>query len=265
MKLAWLTDLHLEFADDEAAADLWGALWEARPDAVVVTGDTATARDVAIRLGDMHSRLGCPIHFTLGNHDFYGGSFVDVREKIRRLCSAIPELNWLHESPVVELGPQTGLVGVDGWGDARLGTPERWRIVLSDWELIADLRTLPERSLLQKLHELGDESAARLRSVLPGAVDRFAELILATHVPPFRESCWHQGKISDDDWLPHFTCKAVGDVLRETMAARPDRKMTVLCGHTHGSGEAQILPNLRVVTGGAVYGRPQLQRVFDVS
>lgn len=39
------------------------------------------------------------------------------------------------------------------------------------------------------------------------------------HVPPFREASWHQGRISDDDWLPHFTCKAVGDVLREAMVA----------------------------------------------
>jgi hypothetical protein len=45
--------------------------------------------------------------------------------------------------------------------------------------------------------------------------------------------------------------------------SRP-RKMTVLCGHTHGSGEAQVLPNLRVLTGGAVYGKPGVQRVLEV-
>ena len=40
--------------------------------------------------------------------------------------------------------------------------------------------------------------------------------------------------------------------------------MTVLCGHTHSAGEAQVLPNLRVLTGGAEYGRPELQRVLAV-
>ena len=40
--------------------------------------------------------------------------------------------------------------------------------------------------------------------------------------------------------------------------------MTVLCGHTHGSGEAQILPNLRVLTGGAVCGKPWVQRVLEI-
>jgi Icc protein len=48
------------------------------------------------------------------------------------------------------------------------------------------------------------------------------------------------------------------------MAAHPQSEMTVLCVHTHSSGEAQILPNLRVLTGRAEYGRPEIQRVLTV-
>lgn len=77
--------------------------------------------------------------------------------------------------------------------------------------------------------------------------------------------CWHQGQISDDDWLPHFTCKAVGDVLRGAMAGKPDRRLTVLCGHTHGEGMVLLMPNLRVLTGGAEYGQPKVQRVLEVA
>jgi Icc protein len=87
-------------------------------------------------------------------------------------------------------------------------------------------------------------------------------LIWVTDIPPFKEACWHEGHISDEDWLPHFTCKAVGDVLRDAMRARPDRQMRVLCGHTHGAGEARILPNLNVKTGGAEYGNPNLQELL---
>ena len=71
------------------------------------------------------------------------------------------------------------------------------------------------------------------------------------------------GAISDDDWLPWFTCKAVGDVLLETAAAHPDKHFTILCGHTHGSGHVHIRPNLEVHTGGAEYGRPVVQTVFE--
>jgi len=37
----------------------------------------------------------------------------------------------------------------------------------------------------------------------------------------------------------------------------------VLCGHTHGAGEAEILPNLRVLTAGARYGAPVVQRALE--
>jgi hypothetical protein len=118
---------------------------------------------------------------------------------------------------------------------------------------------------LAKLHALGDEAADHFRAVLPEALSRFRHVVVLTHVPPFRESCWHEGRISDDNWLPFFfACKAVGDTLRDAMAAAPNGQMTVLYGHTHGSGEAEILPNLRVLTVGAVYGKPCVQRVLEV-
>jgi 3',5'-cyclic-AMP phosphodiesterase len=52
--------------------------------------------------------------------------------------------------------------------------------------------------------------------------------------------------------------------LAGAMKRWPGRKMTVLCGHTHGSGEAKILPNLNVLTGGAEYGTPVVQRILEI-
>ncbi len=40
------------------------------------------------------------------------------------------------------------------------------------------------------------------------------------------------------------------------MIARPDRNLTVLCGHTHSDSVEQILPNLTVRTRFASYGQP---------
>ena len=60
--------------------------------------------------------------------------------------------------------------------------------------------------------------------------------MVATHLPPLREACWHEGQISDDEWAPHFTCKAIGDVLLEIVPDFPDREVSVYCGHTHSPG-----------------------------
>ena len=64
--------------------------------------------------------------------------------------------------------------------------------------------------------------------------------------------------------LPFFSCKAMGDVLLEMSEAHPNCQILVLCGHTHGGGEVQVTENLRVVTGAAEYGRPEIQEVLQV-
>jgi hypothetical protein len=157
-----------------------------------------------------------------------------------------------------------GLVGVDGWADARLGDYVRSPVVLNDYLLIAELAGLGRAERQGRLHALGDAEAARLAELLAAALARFRRVIVATHVPPFKEACWHEGRISNDDWLPHFTCRAAGEVLRRAAADHPDRKIRVLCGHTHSSGTADILPNLRVVTGGAEYGEPRVQGTLEI-
>lgn len=266
MKLAWLTDIHLNFLRPTALEAFLASLTDTEADAFLLGGDIGEAHNVAGFL----SRIGAggqrPVYFVLGNHDFYRGTIAGVRGKLRQLCTALPSLRYLPYAGFVPLTADTCLVGHDGWGDGRLGDYHGADVMLNDFGLIGEFGGFhePKPERLAKLHALGDEAAEHFRAVLPNALARFRHVVVLTHVPPFREACWHEGKVSDDNWLPFFTCRAVGDVLREAMQAAPDRKMTVLCGHTHGSGEADILPNLRVLTGGAVYGNPHVQRVIEV-
>jgi hypothetical protein len=266
MKLAWLTDVHLNFLPPAAREAFVDTLADTRADAVVLTGDTGEAHDVAAHLHAIADRVARPVYFVLGNHDFYRGSVAGVREKVRSLCSVTPNLHWLPDAGVVPLTADACLIGHDGWGDGRLGDYRGSGVRLNDFGLIGEFGGFDEAAdaRLSKLHALGDEAAAHFRSVLPAALARFRQVVVATHVPPFREACWHEGRVSGDDWLPFFTCKAAGDALAAAMAAAPDRRMTVLCGHTHGGGEALVLPNLRVLTGGARYGMPEVQRVLEV-
>ncbi|MDG3006434.1 metallophosphoesterase family protein [Paludisphaera mucosa] len=261
-RLAWLTDIHLNFLRHAGLKAFFASLPEA--DAFAITGDIGEAHDVAGHLRAFADRA--PVYFVLGNHDFYRGSIAGVRAEIRESCREVANLHWMPDAGVVPFTETTCLVGHDGWGDGRLGDYHRSDVMLNDFKLIEEFGGFWESKdeRLAKLHALGDEAAAHFRAFLPDALSRFRHVIVLTHVPPFREACWHEGKVSDDNWLPFFSCKAVGDALVEAAAAAPDRQMSVLCGHTHGSGEAQILPNLRVLTGGAVYGKPRVQRVLEV-
>lgn len=253
-----------EFHLDRGSQTFCRRIADAKPDAVLVGGDIGEAPNVAAYLQTLAERLARPIYFVLGNHDFYHGSIVQVRQAMAALTRQSEWLRYLPECGVVELTEYTGLIGHDAWGDGRIGDYASSRVRLNDYRLIKGLTGFDKATLLHQLHALGDEAAEYLRGVLPLALAQFQRVLVLLHVPPFREACWHRGHISDEDWLPHFTCKAVGDVLYRAMSARPDRQMTVLCGHTHGAGTAQILPNLEVKTGGAEYGRPNLQELLFV-
>jgi hypothetical protein len=136
--------------------------------------------------------------------------------------------------------------------------------MLNDFRLIEELRVTDRRALLAVLRQLGEEAAKHFRATLPQALRDHVHVLALTHVPPFREASWHEGRESHEDWLPYFACRAAGEVLRDVMTAHPHRHLTVLCGHTHGEGECRVLSNLSVATGGAEYGRPRVQQVIDV-
>jgi Icc protein len=261
VRVAWLTDIHLDFLDPAARDALAASVRAEQPDSVVVTGDIAIAPTVIDLIEALAQGCGAPLWYVLGNHDYYRGSVADVRA---RAAAASGRSRWLHTSGAVRLDATTALVGVDGWGDARLGDFANTRVMLNDFIFIEELTAIARGELRARLEAYGDESAARLRTLLAEALAWAEHVVVATHVPPFREACWHEGAISNDEWLPFFTCKATGDVLRETFAARPLARATVLCGHTHSSGQADILPNLRVLTGAAEYGAPRIQQVIEL-
>ncbi|MEM7127260.1 MAG: metallophosphoesterase [Chloroflexota bacterium] len=265
LRILWLTDLHLEFVSSSARLNaLFQEIRSAQPDSILVGGDTGTAPSVEAYLLALEEQLQVPIYFVLGNHDFYRGSIWQVREVARKLSQRSNMLYWLPAEGVIELSANTALIGHGGWADGRLGNSSHSTVQLNDYLLIEEFIGLNVERRFQKLNVLGDEAAEHFHRVLPEAVNTYPNVLLLTHVPPFRDACWHEGQISDDEFLPHFTCKAVGDVLLEIMKGHSESHLTVLCGHTHGQGEVEILPNLLVKTGGAEYGEPKMQNVFHV-
>ena len=261
-KLAWLTDIHLNFLSQGKLVAFCANITKESPDVVLLGGDTAEAPSLEKYLRVVKDRVAAPIYFVLGNHDFYHGSIPIIRGKMKELSNKIKGLQWLGLNDIVEITPDVALIGYDGWSDGRLGNYAQSPVMLSDYLLIKELTGLSKSNRLKKLNELGDEAAVHAKKVLQAACEWYPQIICLTHVPPFREACWHEGKISDDNWLPHFTNKAAGDALTGVMAKHPHCSLTVLCGHTHGEGYAKILPNLEVKTGGAVYGHPHIQELI---
>jgi 3',5'-cyclic-AMP phosphodiesterase len=264
MRAVWLTDLHLNFTSSQRRARLYSDIRATRAAAVLLGGDIGEANSVGYFLAEMEEALQMPIYFVLGNHDFYGGSMTTVHEAIARQIASSPWLRWLSACGPTALTARSALIGHDSWADGRLGDFFGSEVLLNDYRLIAELRGLDKPKLFAKLNALGDCAASYLECSATEALALRHNVVVLTHVPPFREACWHEGRISDDDWLPHFASKSVGQQLKDAMCMHPDRTMTVLCGHTHSSGRASILPNLTVLTGRAQYGEPEIQQILEV-
>lgn len=74
----------------------------------------------------------------------------------------------------------------------------------------------------------------------------------------------HEGKMSNDDYLPFFSSKVTGDTLLEIAKKNPEVEFLALCGHTHSKSYYQPLTNLTVKAGNAEYMHPEIQEVIAI-
>lgn len=264
LRAAWITDIHLDFVEDDEISRFLDTILQADPDVVFLTGDIGVAESVGGLLDRMDRVLARPIYFVLGNHDFYGNAIDSVRSEIAAISRASEHLFWMNQEMVVSLTPDTALVGHDSWPDGRLGQYATSPFELNDFYLIRDFIDANQSVRLETMQRLADEAAEHIARVLPLALKSHREVIVITHVPPFREASWYEGRISDDQSLPFFSCKSVGEVLVKVSQDQPQAMVRVLCGHTHGEGTCQVRPSLHVHTGGAIYGQPAIHSIQEI-
>ncbi len=267
MRLVWTTDPHLNHTE----ASVWRAWLQSiashGADGVVITGDISEGDDVVFQLERLAQSLSVPIYFVLGNHDFYHRSIAATRQAVIHAARESSSLHYLTDAGVIPLADDASvvLVGEDGWGDASEGNYEGSLVRLNDFRLIDDFRLQHPGSWKQQLIELGAEASSRLLAKLESVPPSAHQVIIATHVPPYCEACWYEGKTTDENWSPFFVCGQLGKVILSHCRRHADRHFMVLCGHTHHDGIARMAENLVVYTGAATYGKPGVEAVLDCS
>jgi hypothetical protein len=111
---------------------------------------------------------------------------------------------------------------------------------------------------------LAHAGATHVMNGIKAAVRYANNIIVLTHFPPWPEVATYRGQQSDADHLPWYTDKFMGDMLAQAATAFPDKRFTVLCGHSHGAATKQVAPNMVAYCGEAWYGRPQFQRLIEI-
>lgn len=289
-KALWLTDIHLNFPDNDQVTAFLLSLKQTNVDTVWISGDIGESDDIEDFLLQIQDMLAIPIFFILGNHDYYKSSFQSVRDKVKNLCRQNGNLCWLSDSAPIEISPNTALLGHDSWADGRLGDYWGSEYLLNDYILIENFNPWmaedkqnqslikggmtaymermdgPEarEKRLKTMQSLAQESVSHLQKYLPRALESHKNVYFLTHAPPFKDACLHNGRPSSESGLPHFSSKIVGDTILEIMHDYQDRLLTVLCGHTHSQAFTRPVSNVHVYAGGAVYASPVIQATLKV-
>ncbi len=249
--LLWITDAHLDHLSG-ALLDAWyEKLAKSPADMLLLGGDTANSRVFSRMLGRIKEVFPGKVALVAGNHDYYHTSISGFRA----------ELTWLQREGVVVFEPGcqseplplsegVHLCGSGGWGDASAGCADAAQMELNDEHLIAELRT---GNLNARLRELGKESAKHLQTQLAAVPENATCVIVFSHVPPWPEAAWHEGRHSDAMALPRFCWQAGGIEISQAAERLPQAQFIVLCGHTHSDGLWKK-GNITCHTAGSAYG-----------
>jgi Icc-related predicted phosphoesterase len=255
------SDIHLNFATAYDLREFMVSTIEESLDVLLIGGDIGDSQSTPFYLEMFDRFLDCQIYFVLGNHDFYESSFAKVKEEVRKVCNNSKKLFFLDDESYLELNLNTAIIGESGIPDGREGNFEGYFEKINDYFLVEDFKGSDKNQILNKLNEIGDNRAQIAREKLEETLNYYKNVIFLTHVPPFKEATLYKGKIKDDNFLPHFTCKTLGDKLKRIMDKHPNSHLKVYCGHSHEKASVQILNNLEVVCMDASYGYPKLNNI----
>jgi Icc protein len=263
MKLAWSSDIHLDFPGNSELLKYLESLQhlsESGAEALIISGDIGESQSICRWLEVLDKASDVPIYFILGNHDFYGSSISEVRNTLRTFVPQLKHTKWVTSEGVIRLSDNTALVGHDGWYDGRYGN--YWspaEFLLNDFYKILEFKNAyTKHDRFSLMNKLGDEAAEFLRDSLKKALDTHEHVVCVTHVPPFERASIFQGKTSPAHSMPFFSCKAIGGAIGDVIAEYDEKRVTVMCGHTHEPADVLMLPNLRVMATGAEYGLPKV-------
>ena len=277
MKLAWFTDIHLDHVHDVGTSVASLASSASKCESIIITGDISLANTLIGHLMLLDQVLEKPIYFVLGNHDYYFSNIRTVRRHVVDACRSMSYAKYLAAMPYAKLSNETVLIGHDGWYDALNGNPRNDVMLMNDWIRIQDFapairgslgsKLLDKNLIIQISQAICVAAVKHVADGIKAAIrDKHKNIIVATHVPPFKESYnsdKHRG-LDISDVLPWYTSKTMGDMLLTAAKTYPHIKFTILSGHSHSHYDQDLLNNLNVRVGKSSYGSPQIAGYVDI-
>lgn len=274
-KYVWATDIHLDLLgeDNQRLIQFGESLVRTNPTGIFLTGDISTARKLVYHLSALDRIAKRPIFFVLGNHDYWDADTTQVRKAMKELTNVSPFLRYMPTMLYQAITPSTAVVGHDCWYDAGAGNWQNSNMVLQDWKRMGDYVQVNKNkaTIVATSRKLAHEGVQHIHNGIKAAARYHKNIIVLTHFPPFAQSHVHEGHAGSVDAMPWYVNHMMGQMLMDASKAfdgqdgRPKVHFNVLCGHTHGTFNGNITPNLEVHVGGAEYGAPGVAGIIEIA
>ena len=280
MRLAWATDIHLDFITDPYNSkmsaknlDIFCSFFQNDFEAVILSGDISLANFLKDHLLELEARLQVPIYFVLGNHDFWNSGFDEVRQQMFNLTNATKRLVYLSLTPYVQLSSTVAMVGHDGWYDGFNGNFENRNFIMNDWIKISNFAEVNSiifdnnfqipnfKNILMVARKQAIIATKHVLNGIKLAISQInpKKIIIVTHVPPFVHPLEHK-----ENLYPWYSSKLMGDMLISVALKNPQIEFEVFCGHVHAAYEGNVSSNIFLRSGKAEYSNPRFQGVFNI-
>jgi len=262
MKVAFGTDWHLDFLSFNDRRIFLKEMNNFDVDAFIISGDISVSHYLEEHLTEINNLIDKPFYFVNGNHDFFGSSFWDVRDKVRKLSIDLKNVHWL-EYKSVQLTNKTAMLGVDGWYDCGYGDYFFSGFEMMDFNHIKEFKFKNKEERLKVFQFFAEVGSSNIRRDLPKILENNDFTILVTHVPPFKRLCKYNGKQTNNKAIPYFCSKIIGDAIIEVKDKYPNKELLVLCGHTHNEATFSI-NNMNCICASAKYGNPGIYSIIEI-
>ncbi len=260
MKIIWITDPHINHVTIEKQNLVLNDILKENPSHIFLTGDIENNRNLNFLLS--LSKIA-KVYFILGNHDFYGNSFNLTNKKFKRFANKNKDVYYLTNLPSIELTKKTCVVGHDGWYDLLNGDFWNTRVYLNDFNFINDLKYHSKPELFDLIQIINKKFIKQAKYHLENALKKYDKIFFLTHVPPFKEASFYLGKPTSEYYLPFFSCKTMGEMILDVMKNYKNKKLIILCGHTHHEGFYKPNENIIVDVGKCRYGEIFLKNITE--
>ena len=222
-------------------------------DHLIVSGDISTFRWLPWHMEALFEGATCPVHWIMGNHDYWGASFREADKQAEKIKG------YIHNK-VVELNDKNAIIGINSWFDGRLGDINNlWDT--NDHLKIANLYqnlNRDHRKVIQTVRNRADHHAGDARIILEANAGKYDKIFFVTHYPP-----WNNPE-DDKQYYPWSVNSKMGEILFDIATKFPHTEFEVIAGHTHHWWQHQVTDNMVLKIEKATYKQPKLGRKFEL-